>query len=133
MEIILNDGTKIQTNKLSTGMWRELMAEVLRTSPSSSQIWDLMSCIRGPDTPSERPDMTPDEYDRTYDARRKRKYQTVEVIRHAVFHGVVGGSARHHADNQVKLPTKTVHDHFDRHMERGAKILGLNIKYREAK
>ena len=128
MEIIFDDGKRIPVSEMKFKEWRRFMQEFLSTNESAHKAWDLMSCIRGPDTPSERPDMDPTERDTTYRGRRERKFKTTEAIRHDMFYGTVGGSARHHQASFVTLPPSSVHDHFDRHIVRGATILGLEIK-----
>ena len=106
---------------------REVVAEFLQSSPDAGKFWDLITCLRGPDSPSERGDMTREEHERAYAGRRERKRQTVEVIRYRAFGGVVGGSARHRDGCAVHLPERKSWDHFDRHVERAAKVLGLKV------
>ena len=105
---------------------RQQIGDHLR-GPYGEQLWDLMCGLRGPDTPSERPDMSQTDRDRAYRGRRERKYKTVEVIRAAAFFGAGGGSARKHSDTQVLLPPVGEWDHFDKHVERAAKVLGLEV------
>ncbi len=93
-----------------------------------SDLWDLMCALRGPDTPSERGDMTSDDHSRAYKARRARKYKTVEAIREVVFFGSSGGSCRHHPDTKVLLPPNKERDHFDHHVEKAARLLGLTVE-----
>lgn len=102
--------------------------ELLANDPSG-KLWDVLTALRGPDTPSERSDMPAKERDEAYRARRVRKYKTVEVIRyHAVGHTAPG--ARRHADDKVILPNdREVWDHFDKHVERAARALGLRVEY----
>src|SRR3990167_3662284 len=97
--------------------WRKFMAEFMSKNPHSNQAWDVMGCVRGPDSPSERPDMSPSESGVAYRGRRDRKFKTVEVIRDAMFFGVCGGSARRHRDTKVILPSHYKYDHFDKHVE----------------
>lgn len=108
--------------------WREFMAEFLRHNPNASKAWDLITCQRGPDSPSERPDMKPAESAKAYKGRRERKYNTVEVIRAASFGGVVGGAARSHKADKVIVPPSEQRDHFDRHVVRAAQVLGLKVE-----
>jgi len=115
-------------DNMSLNDWRRFMARFLCYNPNADRAWDILTCLRGPDYPSERPDMSPEESGRAYSERRKRKYDTVEVIRSAAFFGVVGGSARHHADDKVKLPPSSRWDHFDKHVARAANVLGLPVK-----
>src|SRR3990167_6500200 len=82
--------------QLSLDDWRRFMAAFLRYNPHAGEAWDVLTCLRGPDSPSERPDMTANESAVAYTGRRKRKYNTVEVIRAAAFFGTCGGCARYH-------------------------------------
>ena len=96
-----------------------------------AELWDLMCGLRGPDSPSERGDMTTTEHARAYKGRRARKFKTVEVIRQKAFYGVIGGCARHHDDDHITLPPTVERDHFDRHMERAAQVLGIEVRVEE--
>lgn len=107
--------------------FQQFMAEFLSSSSCASRAWDVITCQRGPDFPSERPNQTPQENEAAYVARRQRKYDTVEVIRRASFNGVVGSAARSHAGDTVKLPPTKERDHFDRHVEKAARALGLKV------
>ena len=111
--------------------WQEFMAEFLRYNDSASKAWDVITCQRGPDSPSERPDMGPAESAKAYKGRRERKYNTVEVIRAASFGGVVGGAARSHKADKVVVPPPEQRDHFDRHVVRAAGVLGLKVEVSE--
>ena len=95
--------------------------------PDGGRLWDLMCAQRGPDAPSERPSMDSSEQAAAYSARRKRKFDTVEVIRANSWGGVVGGAARSHHGDTVTLPPRNEWDHFDVHVERAAAILGLKM------
>jgi hypothetical protein len=128
MTLILDDGTPVPVTQLTFSQWRHFMAAVLQHSPHAHTIWDVMACVRGPDTPSERPDMSPSEHNSAYGGRRHRKRQTVEVLRHVMFHGTCGGQARHREGTSVTLPPANERDHFDRHVALGASILGLTVK-----
>ena len=96
--------------------------------PHGGELWDLMCAQRGPDSPSERDNMGADQRAVAYAARRKRKFNTTEVIRQASWGGVVGGSARSHQGNSITLPPQEEWDHFDKHMARAAEMVGLTIK-----
>lgn len=111
---------------------RDWMGQVIKHNPQSGRFWDLITCLRGPDSPSERPDMTPEERNSAYAGRRKRKADTVEVIRAQAFGGAVGGSARYRVDRDyVTLPPMGEWDHFDKHVERAARAIGLEVKIKE--
>jgi len=105
---------------------RRQIGEWLR-EPGGDKLWDLLCGLRGPDSPSERGDMGEGERQVAYSGRRKRKYDTVEVIREKAFFGALGGSARHHASTHITLPPEEERDHFDRHMERAAEVLGIIV------
>lgn len=113
---------------------RELIGNFLQTADSSEaqRLWDIITCQRGPDSPSERPDMTEAESATAYRLRRERKRATVEVIRKQAFGGVVGGAARWRDDiKYVTLPPQNEWDHFDRHVEKAARAMGLEVKIQE--
>ena len=113
--------------QMSLDDWRRFMSAFLTCNPHSGEAWDILTCLRGPDAPSERPDMASKEAAEAYAGRRKRKYDTVEVIRHAAFFGASGGCARHHKGDVVKLPPRQQWDHFDKHVARAANALGLKV------
>jgi hypothetical protein len=108
---------------------RAVCQQFLKSSPQASQFWDLITCLRGPDSPSERPNMSPGESSAAYRGRRERKARTVEVIRHHAFNGTIGGAARSRGDRTwVELPPRDKWDHFDKHVERAARVLGLEVR-----
>lgn len=107
---------------------RRFMGQVIRYNPNSGALWDLITCLRGPDSPSERPDQSSEESAKAYAGRRERKRRTVEVIRENAFFGVVGGAARHRPGKVVQLPPRNQWDHFDRHVQRAASVLGLEVE-----
>lgn len=106
---------------------RRKIGEWLKES-EGSKLWDLMCALRGPDSPSERSSMGDKERAAAYQGRRKRKRETVEVIREKAFFGVIGGAARHHDADKVVLPPSREWDHFDQHVQRAAAILGLTVE-----
>ena len=128
MHIILDNGKEIPVKDLSLDVWRRFMAEFMGQNPNSGLAWDIMGCIRGPDSPSERPDMSATDAKKAYSGRRERKYQTVEVLRQVMFFGVVGSAARSHKGTKVILPTHSQRDHFDRHVERAAQALDIPVE-----
>ncbi len=128
MQVILDSGKTVDVSKLTLEDWRRFMAAFMSQNRNSGIAWDIMGCVRGPDSPSERPDMDSDESARAYKGRRTRKYETVEVIREAMFFGVVGGAARSHKGKKVVLPAHSKRDHFDRHVERAANALEIPVE-----
>ena len=106
--------------------WREFMREFISTNGASGAAWDVMTALRGPDTPTERSGMGSAEFSKAYAARVSRKFKTVEVIRAVAFYGSVGGCAKRHTDDKVVVPAWD--DHFNRHVRRAAARLGLNVE-----
>lgn len=109
---------------------REVLGEFLRKAPfgETKAFWDLIVCLRGPDWPSERPSMMREEAAKRYQQRLDRKYRTVEVIRSNAFGGIVGGSAKSRPGTTVQLPPMSEWDHFDKHVDRAARVLGLTVE-----
>ncbi len=102
------------------------------SQPAGGALWDVITGLRGPDSPSERPNMTSDESSRAYDLRRARKRDTVEVIRGKAMNGRCGGAARFRTDlDYVTLPPEDEWEHFDKHVARAARALGLRVVIRE--
>lgn len=106
---------------------RKLIAAWFKTGKGGG-FWDLITALRGPDYPSERPNMSAGESAEAYAARRKRKYASTEVIRAKAFYGVIGGAARSHDGDHITLPPQDQWDHFDKHMARAAGVLGLEVR-----
>ena len=130
MKVIM-EGKEVSVKDLSLTQWRQFMAEFMQKNPNASAAWNIMGCIRGPDFPSERPDMNSREREKAYSGRRKRKYETVEVLREAMFFGVVGGCARHHKEDHVLVMQDSNADHFDRHVVLAARALGIEVKHKD--
>lgn len=100
-----------------------------RGDNEAHRLWDIMTALRGPDAPSEKPDEPEQVQAAHYAARRKRKAKTTEVIRFKAFYGAVGGSARWRDDRDyVKVPPSSKQDHFDRHIVKAATALGLEMR-----
>lgn len=133
MKVLHTDGkVSVEVSKMSLDDWRHFMAEFMSSNPHASQAWDIMGCVRGPDAGlgvmSERPDMKSKDHEEAYAGRRSRKYDTVEIIRQAMFFGAMGGAARSHKGDTVTLPPSGSWDHFDKHVARAARALGLKVK-----
>jgi hypothetical protein len=109
---------------------RELIGGFLkRGDKEASRLWTIITAQRGPDSPSERADMNEAERAKAYGGRRRRKADTVEVVRAQSFGGVVGGAARSRKDRKyLTLPPASQWDHFDRHMSQVAEVLGLKVR-----
>jgi hypothetical protein len=128
-EVMTMVAGKVDPKKASLDELRQFLGDVIQYNPQSKELWDLLTSLRGPDSPSETSTMSPSEASKAYDARRKRKHLTVEVIRGRAFNGIVGGAARFRTDiDFVTLPPRKEWDHFDKHVERAALVLGLGIK-----
>ena len=132
MKVILDNGEEVGVSSLSFEQFRRFMAELLGKNPCSGTVWDLLTGLRGPDSPSERPDLGTKANATAYTARRDRKYRTVEVIRAAAFYGTVGGSARRHQGDSIQLPPQMRWDHFDKHAARAAQTIGLKVETSES-
>lgn len=102
-------------------------------TPAGAQLWDLMAVVRGPDSPSERGDMSEKDHAAAYAQRRARKRATGEVVRERLFFGHIGGAARHRAGEHVTLPPIPQRDHYDHHIARVVGLLGLTVKVEERK
>jgi len=122
------------SNKKDTTMtfdeMRKQIGEWLQSN-EGGRLWDLLTCLRGPDSPSELVNVHSPENSANYKLRRERKYDTVEVIRQKAFFGVVGGSARHHDQDYVVVNPPDEQDHFDRHVLKAACALGLEVRVKE--
>ena len=127
VKVKIGNDKSVEVGQLSLDQWRRFMGEYLGSNPTSGSAWDILTCLRGPDSPCERVGMSPTEASIAYDGRRKRKFDTVEVIRSAAFFGIVGGVARHHPGEEVLLPPEQEWDHFDKHVWKAARRLGLKV------
>lgn len=122
------------TKQISFNDMRQAVRLYFTYSSGSKSFWDLITCMRGPDHPSERPDMIPEDAQIAYVARRARKRETVEVIRGKAFDGCVPGAARARTDiNYVTLPPVRERDHFDRHVAETAALLGIEVRVKAAR
>jgi len=92
-------------------------------------LWDVLVCLRGPDSPSERPNQPEGVRESSYNARVARKMKTVAIIRGNTFPGV--GAARCADGDTVSLPPSNTWDHFDKHVHRAALALGLKVQIEE--
>lgn len=118
------------TKPLTCNDMRKVCQEFFNTADGSerAKFWDVITALRGPDSPSERPNMTPEESSKAYQGRRERKYKTVEVIRSKAFYGACGGSARRRDGESVLLPPTECWEHFDKHVAKAAAVLGLKVE-----
>lgn len=114
---------------------RGLIGEFLKRGDSEAQrLWDIITCQRGPDAPSEVGGGADQSNSEAYNLRRERKRDTVEVIRAQSWNGVVGGCARYRTDiKYVTVEPPSRQDHFARHVVKAASALGLEIKYKKDK
>ncbi|TFH63977.1 MAG: hypothetical protein E4G90_09035 [Gemmatimonadales bacterium] len=110
----------------------DLLVELLTTGPESSKLWDIVTAMRGPDSPSERPSDAPTTHRRKWAERVERKMQTVAVIRGEVFGATSApGSARMTRRSYVRLPKEGEWDHYDKHVARAARALELELRFTE--
>lgn len=113
----------------------EMLAQIgtwIRTEPHGRALWDVITGLRGPDSGigqphSELPCQLGTEHDRLYTARVARKMVTVAILRHRALGEVPG--ARTRVGDKVTIPSPREQDHFDKHVERAAKALGLGVEY----
>lgn len=104
--------------------------EELLHGESGKQLWDIITCLRGPDSPSEKANDDRATRDAAYAKRRERKHETVEVIRGIVAPGI--GEARFRQDiSYVMLPPSNEWDHFDTHVYKAARALGIEVKTKQ--
>lgn len=122
------NGEWIPLEELTFDQSRRIIGELISHNPNSGRLWDILTCLRGPDSPSERLDMSPKEASKAYTERRARKFDTVEVIREMAFFGACSGQARHRAGDEVTLPPRKEWDHFDKHVSRAANAVGLRVR-----
>jgi hypothetical protein len=95
--------------------------------PNGANLATILAAQRGPDSPSERPDMGPAEYDRHYWGRRARKRSSGEVIRSVSFFGLGRVGARSRTADSITLPPRNQWDHYDKHQASAAQILGIKV------
>ena len=131
MRVQLDNKAVVPVGDLSFDQLRKFLQQVINENPHSGALWDVLTCLRGPDSPSERSDMSSSAASKAYAGRRERKYRTVEIIRSAAFFGTIGGAARSHAADKVILPPSKMWDHFDKHVARAASRLGLKVETKE--
>lgn len=109
--------------------FKERLATIRQWCHEDKGLWDLLTCTRGPDSPSERGDGSGAENQSAYKARRERKYRTGEVIRGVS--GLNAGAARNRVDEKVILPPRDEWDHYDRHVAKAVDALraaGFSIR-----
>lgn len=92
-----------------------------------SSLAAILAAQRGPDSPSERPDMGSKDHDQAYWGRRARKASSGEIIRAASFFGIGLVGARSRGGDSIVLPMSTNWDHYDKHMSQAASVLGLKV------
>lgn len=126
MKIEVKTGELVPVSELTLDQMRQLTGEMITKNPYSGSYWDILTCLRGPDSPSESSNMTDGERSKAYSGRRARKFDGVEIIREAAFFGMSGGGARRHKGDTVTLHGNG--DHHDRHLSRAAEVLGLKVK-----
>src|SRR5574339_378752 len=98
------------------------------SGPNGSQLAAILAAQRGPDSPSERGDMSPEDYQKAYWGRRARKRSSGEVIRQASFFGLGHVGARTRKADFITLPPQRLWDHYDKHQAQAAQAIGLEVK-----
>ena len=91
-----------------------------------SSLAAILAAQRGPDSPSERPDI-PEQHDKLYWGRRARKASSGEVIRKKSFFGIGCVGARTREGDSITLPPSSRWDHYDKHMAQAAAVLGIKV------
>lgn len=104
------------------------LAEVVNKDGGKG-LWDIITALRGPDSPSEIGSSGGPVWNALYEARRARKYKTTEIIRAVA--GLHGGAARYHMGDHVIVPTGPNQDHFDKHVVKAANALGIKVIYQD--
>jgi hypothetical protein len=97
------------------------------SGPHGANLATILAAQRGPDSPSERGDMSSVEHDRAYWGRRARKSSSGEVIRSASFFGLGKVGARARRGDSIILPPRKIWDHYDKHQASAAAILGIKV------
>jgi hypothetical protein len=87
----------------------------------------ILAAQRGPDSPSERGDMSSADHDKAYWGRRARKFSSGEIIRAASFFGLGRVGARSRTASSITLPPSDNWDHYDKHMAQAAGVLGIAV------
>lgn len=98
------------------------------SGPHGSKLAAVLAAQRGPDSPSERGNMSSEDHDRAYWGRRARKFSSGEVIRQKSFFGIGQVGARSRSADYITLPPKNQWDHYDKHMAQAAGVLGIEVK-----
>lgn len=118
--------TPTSSNGLLGLSLKEKLKMIGEAARQDKALWDVLVCMRGPDSPSERPSDPWEERERLHEARRARKMKTGAVIRH---HAVGEMHAAMTSDKSyVVLPPAEKWDHYDKHIAQAAGALGLKVK-----
>lgn len=102
------------------------------SGPNGGSLAAILAAQRGPDSPSERPDMSAVDHKKAYWGRRARKHSSGEIIRAASFFGIGQVGARSHRGDSITLPLSNKWDHYDKHMALAAQVLGIEVKTNES-
>jgi hypothetical protein len=113
------DNWKLDEIRKQIGRW-------LR-GPAGASLAAILAAQRGPDSPSERPDMDPATHKQAYWGRRARKASSGEVIRSVSFFGIGTVGARSRAGDSITLPPSNTWDHYDKHQAQAAAVLGIKV------
>lgn len=114
-----NDNLSLDEIRKQIGRWL--------SGPHGSSLAAILAAQRGPDSPSERPDMDSAEHEKAYWGRRARKKSSGEVIRTASFFGLGKVGCRARSGDSITLPPQSKWDHYDKHMAQAAHVLGIKV------
>lgn len=113
------DGASLEEIRKQIGRWLN--------GPQGASLAAILAAQRGPDSPSERPDMEGAAHEQAYWGRRARKASSGEVIRSASFFGIGKVGARSRKGDSITLPPENTWDHYDKHMAQAAQVLGIKV------
>lgn len=134
-DFVGNYSTRRQTvaNDLDNATLDEIRKQIGRwlRGPHGGSLAAILAAQRGPDSPSERDNMTGEEHHKAYWGRRARKRSSGEVIRAVSFFGIGKVGCRSRGGDSITLPPHAKWDHYDKHMAQAAGVLGLGVKIDE--
>ncbi len=106
----------------------EKLRKIAEWCRADAQLWHIVTALRGPDSPSERPGDSPSDFKSRYAGRVNRKMKTGAVIRAKAGFTNVGGARYKEADHVTLPKDKSSWDHYDKHINAAAVALGLRVE-----